>query len=153
MKFPKVSAFNLTFLLGISLFWEAFFYIQGFDKFNNFTGTSISKGKICIKTFTFYICNTSVIFKISECFFEWIICVIKLIVWNIRNFKLNNCFREKILKTWPSSSSFEIVLFPSVKFIFSLFENFLEKNGTTVFQNVWLSVINISNCFTQTIWC
>ena len=49
------------------------FYIQGFDKFNNFKGTSIPKGKICIKTFNFYICNTRVIFKISERFFEWII--------------------------------------------------------------------------------
>ena len=97
------------------------FYIQCFDKFNNFIWTSISSGKICIKTFAFYICNTRVILKISERFFEWIICAMKILIWNIRNFKLINFFREKILKTWHSSSSFEIVLFPSVKFIFSPF--------------------------------
>ena len=77
---------------------RSLFYIQDFDKFNNFTRTSISKGKVCIKTFTFYICNTRVIFKISKRFFEWIISVIKLIVLNIRNFKLINCFRETIIK-------------------------------------------------------
>ena len=135
MKFPKMPAFNLTILAGISLF-----YIQGFYEFNNFTGTSISKGKICIKCFTFYICNTRLIFKISERFLEWIICVINLIVWNVLNFKLINYFRKKLCKNRHSSLSFEIVLFPSVKFIFSFFENLLKKSRATVFQNVRLLV-------------
>ena len=114
--------------------------MQGFDKLNDFTGTSISKGEIYIKTFTLYICNTRVILKISECFFEWIISVIKLIVWIFGILSSSTVFEKKLLKTRHSSSSFEIVLFPSVKFIFSLFENLLEKSGTTVFQNVRLSV-------------
>ena len=139
MKLPKKSVFNLTVLVGIWLFWRSLFYIQSFDKFNNFTGTK-GKGKICIKTFTFFIWNTRVIFKISKCFFEWIISAIKLIVWNIWNFRLINCFQEKIIKNLTLFIVVWNCYFPSAKFIFSLFENFLEKSGTIIFRNVRLSV-------------
>ena len=129
IKFNNLSS-NNTLL-------RSLFHIQGFDKFNNFTGTSISKGKICIKIFSFYICNTRVIFKISERFFEWIIIVIKLIVWNISNFKLINCFREKIIK---NSAQFIVVwncFNPLCLICFPLFDNLSKRS---VFQNVRLSV-------------
>ena len=42
---------------------------------------------------------------------------------------------KKLLKTRHSSSSFEIVLFPSVKFISSLFENLFKKSGTKNFPS------------------
>ena len=129
---------------------RSLFYIQDFDKFNNFTGTSTSRGKICIKTFTFYICNTRVIFKISECFFEWIVSAMKLLVWNIRNFKLINCFREKIIKKSHSLSSFGI--FPLSNLFFAFWEfvrkawrdSFLKSLVISNFANV--SIIEIRSC-------
>ena len=144
MKFPKKSAFNFNNLSRNITLLRSLFYIQGFDKFNNFTGTSVSKGKICIKTFTFYICNTRVISKISERFFEWIISVIKLIVLNIRNFKLINCFREKIIK---NSAQFIVVwncFIPLCQIYFLTFWEFVRKEWNDIFPK--RSVIsNFSN--------
>ena len=61
-------------------FLRSFFDIQDFNKFNNFTETSISKTRTCIKTFSLYICKTRMIFKMFEWFSEWIISVIKCII-------------------------------------------------------------------------
>ena len=97
MKFPKMSAFNLTVLVGISLFWEVFFTFRVLISLITSLELVYLKVKFVSKLFL-YICNTRVIFKKSERFFEGIICVINLIVWNIRNFKVINYFWEKIIK-------------------------------------------------------
>ena len=75
MSFPRKKGFSRNIRLLRSLF-----YIQGFYKFNNFTRTSISKGKASIQTIALYICNTRVISKTFEWFFEWITGVSKGII-------------------------------------------------------------------------
>ena len=65
MKFPKKSAFNVAISRNNTLS-RSLIYIQGFDNFINFSGTSICKGKNYMKTFTLYICNTKAICKIQR---------------------------------------------------------------------------------------
>ena len=116
MKFRKISAFNLTVLVGISLFWEAF-----------------STFRILISLMSSLELVSLRVFKISECFFEWIICVIRLILWNIRNFKLINCFWEQIIK---NSAQFILVwgcFIPLCQIYFIAFWEFVRKEWNDSF--------------------
>ena len=127
---------------------RSLFYIQDFDKFNNFTGTSISKGKICIKTFTFYICNTRVIFKISERFFEWIVSAMKLIVIFII-LSSSTVFEKKLLKTRIVYRRLEFSL---SQIYFLAFWEFVRKEWHDSFPKS--SVIsNFPNHWNKILWC
>ena len=103
-----------------------FVYIQSFIKFNNLILISFSKSKNCIKTLSFNINNTSVIFEIFECFFKRVITFIVRKVWNTWNLKFLDYFWKKVLKTRLNSLMVKIISFSSVRFIFSFLENVLE---------------------------
>lgn len=117
-------------------------YIQSFDKFDNFIGTSFSKSEAFTKILSFNVYSTGLIFKVVGCFFKWVISFIMHLIWSSWDFTFLDCFWKKCTE---NSTQFTIGWHTFI-FLLSDFSHFLkiylkQRAVAAVFQNVLVSVI------------